>query len=102
MLEQMPEQRSMLELVLDASPVPMSEGVPHLTIISSSLAALLHATADMAEAGLLPDPPHSECQRLTAARAEQAGWRHWPRDRIIPHDVEASNWPERWREASGL
>ena len=71
------------------------------TIVSSSLAALLHATADMAEAGLLPDPPYSQCERLIAARAEQAGWSHWPHDRIIPHDVEASNWPERWRAASG-
>jgi hypothetical protein len=77
-------------------------GNPHLTIISSSLAALLHATADMAEAGLLPNPPYSERERLIAARAEQAGWSNWPHDRIIPHDEEGSNWPERWREASGL
>jgi cell wall assembly regulator SMI1 len=77
-------------------------GNPRLTIVSSSLAALLHATADMAEAGLLPDPPYSECQRLIAARAEQAGWSHWPHERIIPHDLEASNWPERWRAVSGF
>jgi hypothetical protein len=47
-------------------------------------------------------PPYSECQRLIAARAEQAGWSHWPHERIIPHDLEASNRPKRWRAASGF
>jgi cell wall assembly regulator SMI1 len=86
-------------------------GNPHQAIVSSSLAALMHATADMAEAGLLLSGPSSgpeyekwfrERQGLIAERADCAGWSNWPHDRILPNDEEASNWPDRWRKAGGF
>lgn len=77
-------------------------GDTEMTIESSSLAALLHATADIAEAGFLADPPYRERQRLIAARADEAGWSNWPYERTLPNDEIASHWPARWRRASGF
>jgi hypothetical protein len=102
-----------VEIAADAAPGVVIDGdfgAPEVRIKSSSLAALLHATADMAETGRLRPPPsgpdyarwHAEREELIEARADQAGWTNWPYARTLPHDEQASHWPPRWRAARGL
>ena len=77
-------------------------GDTHLNVISSSLTAFLHATADIAVAGLLAELPYSITQEMISARADQIGWEHWPYDTKLENDLNAVNWPQPWREARGL
>ncbi len=77
-------------------------GNAHLRVLSSSLPALMHATADIAEAGFLTDLPYRECRSIIDSRADQFGWDGWRYGRQIENDLNAANWPQRWREARGL
>jgi len=86
-------------------------GDPDQSIVSSSLAALLHAVADLAEDGMLKSAEvsgpvyrawYKERSRLIEKRAEEFGWEHWPHERVMVNDEEAINWPEEWRAAAGF
>jgi len=86
-------------------------GDPDQRIVSSSLAALLHAVADLAEEGMLFEPPENgppyqewyrERKRLLEKRADEVGWEHWPHERIMVNDEQAINWPDGWRSAAGF
>ena len=84
---------------------------PEVQVLSSSLAALLHATADMAEAGVLFSDAvsgpeyrawYAERKKMMEARSEQVGWSHWPFERIVPLDEQGTDWPPHWRAARGF
>ncbi len=77
-------------------------GNPHLSILSSSLSALLWATVDIASAGLLTELPHRECKAIVQKRADEFGWDDWPYPLQLQNDENAANWPEAWRSERGL
>ena len=78
-------------------------GATDVTIVSSSLAGLLHGAADLYERGarhggeLRPEP-----LQAIRTRSDQIGWDNWKHPRTLPHDLEAADWPVHWRTANGF
>jgi hypothetical protein len=78
-------------------------GSTDTVIVSSSLAALMHGTADLFERGSWDMGNFGPKEReAVQTRSEQVGWGNWPRERVLPNDVAAANWPDHWRAANGL
>jgi hypothetical protein len=82
---------------------------PQTRIIAPSLAELMEATADLAEADLavgIDGPPErflawrAAREQVMETRFAGEGWEGWPYDRIIA--FEPVGWPAHWRQAAGL
>ena len=78
-----------------------------INVLAPSLASVLEATADLADAGLLDHEPgdqpggdwESRCREISKARFESEGWPHWPYHRTIG---DPDGYPPHWRQALGL
>lgn len=101
-----------MEMTTDRPPVLIDASFPdpQVRVIAPSLAAALHGTADLIEAGLPLRPRNQsgpaweewDAQRreIVAARNDREGWSNWRYDRWIASDPRG--WPPHWRAAVGL